>query len=230
MNKTTHLAERLAFDAAVERVLERKRTNFLDDWDLHQKPSLVWQCWPGGSLTLPVPDDKLRDALRAGGGPNSTGGWWEAFRSPSPALVFDGLSSTAARRATDIGWVTEVHVDGYVGAGLWTFPECQRPKSDGARFGAADFYSDAFLDFASFTSEAYKAAAYSGRLFMTCTMHQADQLPLLDGHGLLVMPAPRRKTLQWPVVATDVQGLAAVGLEMAARFLRVYGRNLRSSR
>lgn len=214
---------RLTFDEALERAFERRRSNFLADYRLLERPALIWQCHPSEPLTIDLTSEPLAEAFRQGGGPEADSGWWDSFKCQGrPVLVFDGVSSTSRRdKAT---WGTEVHADGHVIAGVWTFPELWQVQTPGESvLGVADFYSEAFRDFAYFAARVFDAAPYSQGLYATCTMHRAQQLPLLGSHSVASL-ASNRDSLRWPLHAVGVGDLLAAGRSMAAQFLRIYGR------
>lgn len=220
------MLERVNLEHALERFFESKRSNFLEDYELQARPALIWQCSPSESVEVDLPNGKVREAMRDGGGPTSNDGWWHGFKmSYRPVLVFDGLSST-----TDLGggagWATEIHIDGHLTAGIWTFPSRTASGSAGTGVGAADFYSDAFIDFVRLAGKVYEAADFAGAVHVTCTMHRANDLPLLSGYDRVLSPAPRRTTLRWPITTVETKGLPEAGTAMAAQFMRIYGRSL----
>ncbi len=211
--------ERLRVDETLERFFHRKRDGFIEDHELRNRPALLWQCMPCTPLALEVSNEKIREAMRGGGADD---GWWEGFRmNGPPRLAFEGLTSVGG--SGDARWATELHVDGYLAAGIWTFPEL-RSHSGEVVAGVADYYADAFLDFVQLARGIYEAAQYSDRLRLTCSMHLATRLVLLGGRDQVIAPAPKRSTLRWPIVATDVAGLGDAGVAMAAQFLRAYGK------
>lgn len=214
--------ERVALDEALERAFDRKRANFLEDYDLKAKPALIWQAGPATELEVDISSEKLREAMRGGGGPGSDDGWWHGFKmSWWPSLVFDGLASTTDRGGAD--WATEIHVDGHISAGVWTFPESAHGSANPGP-GVADFYVDAFRDFTYLASKVLEVAGASGAVHLTATMHQADRLALHANPGRVVVPAPKRKMLRWPIATVNAAELPAAGSAMAAQFMRVYGR------
>ena len=216
-------ADRDVLDVALERAFHRKRSNFLEDYELSAKPALILQAWPTNALEVDISSEKLRESMRGGGGPASSDGWWHGFKmSWYPSLVFDGLAS--AKDLSGAGWATEIHVDGHVSAGVWTFPESS-PGSANPGPGVADFYVDAFRDFTYLASKVFEAIGTSDAVNLTATMHQADRLPLLANPGRVVAPAPKRKTLRWPIATVNAAECPRVGALMAAQFLRAYGRN-----
>lgn len=215
-------SERVAHDEELERAFGRKRTNFLEDYDLSTKPALIWQAWPTNELNVDISSEKLREAMRGGGGPASDDGWWHGFKmSWSPSLVFDGLASTTDRGGA--GWASEVHVDGHLCAGVWTFPESAHGSSN-PWAGIADFYVDAFRDFTHLAGKVFEAAGASGAVHLTATMHQADKLALIANPGRVVVPAPKRKSLRWPIATVNAAELPGVASAMAAQLMRVYGK------
>jgi hypothetical protein len=172
---------------------------------------------------LDISDEKLRAVLSAGGGPDSNDGWWHGFKMNwRPSLVFDGLASVSDYGGA--GWVTELHVDGHLIAGVWTFPELGSTSAKPGP-GVADFYVGAFRDFAFLASKAYEAAGYAKVVQTTCTMHHADRLPLLGNFDRVLAPAPKRKTLRWPIANVNAGEMSQVGAAMASQFMRAYGRS-----
>lgn len=219
--------EQVSLNEVIDRAFDRKRANFLDDHDLRDKPVLVWQAWPVNELLFDVSSEKLQEAMRGGGGAASDDGWWYGFKmSWRPALMFDGLTSSADREGA--GWATEVHVDGHISAGLWSFPEVAQGGTTPV-LGVVDFYVDAFRDFAYLAGKVMEAAGASGAVHLTATMYHADRLALLAGRGHIAAPAPKRKTLRWPIAIVDAADLLEASSSMAAQFMRIYGRSLPKS-
>jgi hypothetical protein len=217
-------AEEVAREETIERAFGVKRINLIDDYDLISKPALIWQCWPADEFSLDVLSDGVLNAMRGGGGPTASEYWWGGFRMQwQPTLVFDGIASTKDHGNT--GWVTELHTDGCLSACVWTFPELNL-DSGTSTLGVADFYANAFHDFAFLGRKIYEATGYEKKLYLTATMHHANQLVLLGNHNRVLAPAPKRKTLRWPIACTNVSELAADGADMAERFMRIYGRKL----
>lgn len=207
----------------MERVLARKRDSFVEDYGLRAKPALVWQCMPEESLDVDVVDDALRTAIQEGAGAVSDTGWWYGFNGGRrPVLVFDGLASTSAADAS--GWATEVHADGHFMAGVWSFPEVVL-NGQTSRSAVADFYVDAFRDFAYVAGKVYKAASYTRTVSVTCTMLQANQLPMAGHRDRIIAPAVQRQVLRWPMLTVESPGHMEVACSaMAAQFMRAYGR------
>jgi len=217
------MIERLELERALEQHFERKRVNFLEGYGLLSKPALILQCVPDEPLPLDLTAEALVDAIRAGGGPAADDGWWHGLKNGDrPCLTFEGLSTR--RRSYPEDWASDVHVDGSLIVGVWKFPPSSSFEPDTVPgVGVGDFYVQLFKDFAYLASKLYEAVAYSGVLHVTCTMHHADKLPLVNGHGQISVPASKRSTLRWPIATVDGTGMSTVGDAMAAQFMRNYG-------
>lgn len=221
--------ERLQLQDALERFFDARRRDFLEIHGLQQKPALIWQCWPSDSLTLDLTSEPLREAMRAGGGPAAEDGcWWERFRiSGRPTPSFEGLASRRADDAAD--WATALHGDGYLCAGIWTFPPTEA-DANSPSCGIADFYVDAFRDYAYLAGKVYEAAGHVGPVYLTCTMHQARSLPLLSSRDRRVLvPAVKQATLRWPIESVQTSRLPEVAEQMADRLIGIYGKVWRRS-
>lgn len=219
--------QEIAIAEALERAFDRKRASFLEDYELRSKPALILQAWPVEPLDVDTSNEKLQDAMRKGGGPASGDGWWNGFTFGWwPTLVFDGLSSKSEHSAA--GWATEVHVDGHIVAGVWTFPTASEGTSD-AQLGVADFYSGTFKDFSYLATQILSSLEVSGAVHLTTTMHMADKLAYLAGRGRISAPAPNRKTLRWPIATTTGADLTKTSSAMAVQFMRTYGRRAPAS-
>lgn len=211
------------FAEVVERALERKRMNFSADYGVESKPALIWQCMPARELLLDVATDQLRETLQRGAGDESGIAWWYGFRANQPTVpVFEGYASSTLQNAA--GWATELHVDGHLLAGVWSFPELSE-KSGQPGPAVLSFYKTAFLHFVSLAAKVYEAASVPGKIFLTCTMQHADKLPLADDRGWIMSEAAKRQTLRWPVLSVENGAdFSAAGASMAAQFMRSYGR------
>ncbi|HVL10698.1 MAG TPA: hypothetical protein VM512_16305 [Burkholderiaceae bacterium] len=219
-------ADNIALEEVLERGFARKRSNFLDDYGLQDKPVLMWQCLPAEIFLPDISSKKILNAFSQGGGDRADDGWWHGFKSyTGPTLVFDGLASS---KNPDDGWVTELHVDGYLSAGLWRFIE-QGMRSEATVLEVADFHVNAFRDFAFLIREICDAGEYKGMLHLTATIFHADKLALLSDHRPMPVSPPKRKTFRWPVVSVNVTNLEEAWKVMAAQFLRIYSRRLPQS-
>jgi hypothetical protein len=203
---------------AIERAFALKRANFVTDYKLEQRPTLIWQCMPTEPITMDVNNQQIRQVLQNGAGAVSDAGWWCAFNAGRrPAFVFDGLASSAGSD----GWTSEIHVDGHFQAGVWNFPDLST-TSDNPGTGVADFYAEAFRDFGFVASKVFEAANYTGETLVTCTMLQSNQLPFI-GNGRVLAPAVNRSELRWPVLAQSTADIGAACSVMAGQFMRAYG-------
>lgn len=201
----------------LERVFERKRSNFLDDYGLRGSPLLVWQIAPEATCSIDLSSADVAQSVRAGSTASTSDGWWHGFRGPQhPALVFDGLASH--RKDHLAGYVTELHADGHFFAAVWTFPE-QPDRSP----GVAPFYADAFADALDVGLRVLQKAGMEGPFLATCTMCGAESLPLIHHRGVLA-PAALRNALRWPFHAVDAKSKDDVRRAMTAQFMRIYGR------
>lgn len=216
-------ADDYSLDEAIERAFERKRVNFVADYELGARPALIWQCMPVETLMLDVTNEPLREALREGAAAISDVGWWCAFKSGRrPALVFEGLASSTASDAA--GWATEVHADGHFLAGVWTFPEVSSSAQTPIP-AVADFYADAFRDFGFVARKVYEAAVYNAGALVTCTMLRSNKLPLAGSRDGILAAAVNRSELRWPVLTVEgPEYILTACAAMAAQFMRSYGR------
>lgn len=222
------MLERLELERALEQLFAGKRAGFLEGHGLLSKPALVLQSVPDEPLTIDLTAENVVEALRAGGGPAADDGWWDGLKiTGQPNLTFDGL--TTIRKSYPEEWASELQVDGSVIVGVWNFPPSASQEPGSVRgVGVADFYTQLFQDFAYLASRVYEAAGYAAKLHVTGTMHLADQLPLVNSNSFVVVPAPKRSTLRWPIAALDgAADMSAIGEAMAAQFMRIYGRKFR---
>ena len=207
-----------------EGVFKRKLDAFVEDYSLESKPALVFQAIPAGTTAIDVTKHSVQTALHEGADAISDTGWWYAFKaSGRPVLVFDGLASSS--NAGEQGWVSEVHEDGHLIAGLWTFPHVREHEQE-SQPAAASFYVHAFRDFGFVARKVYEAASYSGGVVATCTLLQANLLPLAAPRGgSVIASASKRSVLHWPLqTAASLDVMDAVCASMAVRFMRTYGK------
>ena len=168
--------------------LRRKLAAFRDDYQLTDKPALVWQCRPMTSVEVDVKSAALKEALGKGAVPVSDSAGWYAFRSGQlPTVVFDGLASS--RDAEGQGWVAEIHTDGHIVAGLWTFPDVSIGEARSSC--VSTFHGQAFTDFGVLAANLMEAADYEGQCEMTCTLLRASQLPFVQELDALPADAAR---------------------------------------
>lgn len=213
------------YDDAIERALERKRVNLITDYDLTTRPALIWQCMPAEPLGLDVSQEELKNTLGEGAQGKSTDNWWQGFYSGRRvAVVFDGLACSTSLAQYDSGWITQLHEDGQLLAGLWTFPQVQARDPDAPTLVLAEFHQSAFHDFVRLAEKIYRVAGHRGAVFVTCTMLQAHTLPMANNNGRTQVSPVKRQTLRWPVLTVgDTLSFAKAGEMMAARLMRAYG-------
>lgn len=201
----------------LERTFERKRANFLADYELRDSPSLIWQMGPESKCSVDLSNADVAQTIREGSATSVSDGWWHGFGGRQhPALVFDGLASHRKDHLT--GYVTELHSDGHFLAGIWTFPE----HADRAP-GVASFYAAAFADALDVGVTVLRKAGVEGALLATCTMSGADRLPLINQRGVLAGPSTR-SVLRWPIHTVGTTSKEAVQRDMASQFMRIYGK------
>lgn len=204
-----------------------KLRNFRDDYALHDKPALILQCRPTKPQELDVTSKVLVDALEAGTGRQADrDGWWyglHAGRRPVP--VFDGLAAYSAEDGQ--GWMTEIHSDGHLIGGLWSFPEIR--SQDVASFPLiSDFHTKFFSDFAALTASVWAAGEveYSGHV--TCSLLNAQKLRFGRERSPFYSRELRRNVLQWRVreMSSSQALVDALGL-MGEELLRAFGQQVR---
>lgn len=194
---------------------------FVEDYSLEDKPALVWQWRPIDQVDVDVTAPAVLDLMTSGAVSSRVQAWWYGFRSSyGIANVFPGLSSTDPRNAP--GWAVEVHTDGHLIAGLWSFPEMQ---VDGAPVPClSDFHMDAFRDFAELAGAAATVIGSTGASFMTATLLAATSLRIVRrGSHWGQQPRPTtRDTIQWRVRTGSNDQLRAIGDSMAADYKRAF--------
>lgn len=200
----------------------QKLLSFVADYDLRSRPALIWQCHPVQPVEIDVSATVLRETLEAGADGAGGDGWWYRFRAGNrSAPVFDGLA--ACDSSEDAGWTAEVHTDGHIIAGLWSFPELGN-RDGTAQMVVSDFHSQAFLDFGSVATRlnALLPSAYPCQA--TCTLANAFQVHFHREHSRQAPRKANRQHLQWRVREVKNQEELAKTLELMARELpRAFG-------
>ena len=222
-----HLFE---LDEVCERRFDRKRENFIVDHGLENRPAIVWQCTPAERLLMDAVQEPIAAVLETGASQRSgcRDGWWYGFSAGRRvSRVFDGFASASPDNAIDHhGWVTQLHRDGHLIAGLWTFPEGSEGQGYTGPLVAA-FHVDAFVDFGSLSTRVFEAAEYAGAVLLTATMCLADQLRFANVHGPVSATRLRRNQLRWPVtVVSTPNGIPDECLNMARQFMSAFGLGL----
>lgn len=202
-------------------VMQRKLTSFVEDYGLSGKPALIWQCRPKTAVGIDITTQAINNVVKAGASTQRNNGWWYGFKSDQrPKPIFDGLA--AYDNESSQGWMSEIHTDGHIIAGIWTFIETE---VDGSRVKCvADFYAEAFLDFGALAAKLLEASAIPGECSITCTLLNATDLAYCKEMHPNQVNRINRKHLQWevrdclgPVQIADISNL------MATEFIRAYG-------
>jgi hypothetical protein len=201
--------------------LHRHLIDFVEDYSLAEKPVLVWQWRPCDPVDVDVSASTLHDLLCQGAVSSRIHAWWYGFRSNYGVVpVFAGVSSADPRSAA--GWAAEVHTDGHLIAGLWTFPEV---SVNGTQTPClSDFHLDAFQDFAELSGSTAKVINYAGQSCMTATLLRATSLQSVrSGNHWGQQPrTATRSTMQWRVRTGSNDQLRAIGDAMAADYTRAF--------
>ncbi|MGT2453879.1 hypothetical protein ACU4GI_11505 [Cupriavidus basilensis] len=191
------------------------------------KPALLVQASPDiRGLEVDLSGIALQAALRHGN--DRQHAWWGGLHAPSELQpVFRGLACQDSREAPR--WACEMHRDGSVIAGVWTFPE---GGSGSDRPCLHDFYVGFFDDFVEKALRLTADLAQPYRL--TATLLQASALPFATssyGGWQGTAAAPRLDTLQWPLrlVSAPEHWRAAATL-MNAELFGAYGQTLPAPR
>lgn len=218
--------EDFAFTEALERELERKRVNFIEDYGLQGKPALIWQCIPLESAEVDVTSSAVNKALQSGASEISDAGWWGAFEHHrSPRFAFDGIASGFE----GVEWGFELHTDGHLVASVWTFPDFDFDGQPG--IAIPSFYAEAFGDFIHTAKKVNASASTSGDLLVTCTFIGADSLPMVDNHRRVLAQAPKRKSVRWPLLTVKSEGdWEKVSVAMSNQLFHAYGLSPRKTR
>jgi hypothetical protein len=212
------------FSSSLEQVhpdLHWRLMEFIEDYSLGDKPALIWQWRPVDRVEIDVAAPAVHDLMSRGAVSSRVQAWWYGFRASSGIVnVFPGLSSTDPRNAA--GWAAEVHTDGHLIAGLWSFPEM---AVDGAPVAClSDFHMEAFRDFAELSGAAATVVAYTGASCMTATLVAATSIRIVrSGNHWEHQPRPpTRDTMQWRVRTGSNDQLRAIGDAMAADYKRAF--------
>lgn len=197
----------------------RKLVVFCHDYDLTDKPALIWQCRPVAPLEVNIAEPAIHEAIRNGAAEVSNAAWWYAFHSSqAPVFTFDGVAASAEH---DAGWMSEMHSDGHIIAGLWTFPQ------ENSALQLSDWHSEAFTDFAVLAKNLYAVAQHAGAIHVTCTLLKAPRLTFVrkdDRSRRVPRQQLQRPDLQWRVrVCDNSEGLHQIGVAMGRELLRAYG-------
>lgn len=221
-----NIEQQFASNDFLERAFEHKRVAFLADYRISEKPAWIWQFMPVQALKVDPENRYLQQVIMNGAVDSYANDWWSGFQTRrSTSLVFDGVSS--ARADTAPGYATEVHTDGHVIIGLWTFPDGIVHQGGTKGFGVADFHADAPKESAQVARNIYASLSYDAGIMFTSTLHQANLLPMVNNRGDILIAASGRQKLRWPVAEVSTPAdLNSAGEDAARQFLRIYGRQL----
>jgi hypothetical protein len=212
------------FSSSLERShpnLHWRLMEFIEDYSLGDKPALIWQWRPVDPVEIDVEAPAVHDLMSRGVVSSRMHAWWYGFRSTyGIANVFPGLSSTDPRNAA--GWAAEVHTDGHLIAGLWSFPEM--PVDGTPAPCLSDFHMEAFRDFAELSGAAASVIDSTGASCMTATLLGATSLRIVrNGNHWGHQPRQAtRDTMQWRVRTGSTAQLRAIGDAMVADYKRAF--------
>lgn len=172
-------------------------------WDLSSKPGLFVQARPTVPSTLDVARAEVRNALREGISGESN--WWNSFGAALTLRSLHGITAVLNSEAPT--WLTEVHRDGHMLAGVWEFP----PASDRDNNVpvVASWYAAFFEEFFALASAVSGVGGLKGDFDVTATLVNANALRYANsthnGQILRVAGAPSRlQHVQWTVRAATV--------------------------
>lgn len=196
----------------------------LATWGLAGKPGLYLQARPapGSAVHLDVDAPAVRQALRTGAQGDER--WWDSLEAPHTQRNVHGI--TGLMDATKPEWLTEVHHDGHVLAGVWTFPSA--PTRDGETLVIADWYANFFRHFFEFAASVAQAADLNGQFQVTATLVNADALRYANSNnagyiGVSGEPC-NLKNVQWMVHTSEIgsEQWQALAVTMAKGLLGAY--------
>jgi hypothetical protein len=145
----------------------------LTNWSLNEKPGLVVQARPAENGALDLTAVKVRTTLREGIEADDRPNFWDHFEAISMLYNVHGITGTVS---TDTPrWLTEVHRDGHMLAGVWDFPEV--PVRGGHTAAAiAYWYASFFEEWFKLMANVAAAGGLSGEFLVTATLVNANLL------------------------------------------------------
>lgn len=211
--------------AANERFL-RKLHDYVERHRLEQRPALIVQASPvDATLDLAVRSTLYSNLLAGGSGRH--GAWWNGFTQLSTRVepFFHGIELLSY--SEDPKWASELHTDGHVVAGTWTFPELSDGQGKQVAV-VAYFFTELFEDFVDIVDKVQQTLTPPESFDITATLWRANQLGFgrksTFGNDVTLCPPSRLATLQWRVRrAADRAGLVQVATRMASDLLGAYG-------
>lgn len=202
--------------------LHWRLVEFVEDYSLADKPALIWQWRPSDPVEVDMAAPEVRELMSRGAVSRRTQeAWWYGFRSNyGVASVFPGLGTTDPRSAA--GCAAEIHTDGHLIAGLWSFPEVQANGTPKACL--SDFHTDAFRDFAELSESTARVIGFTGMSSMTASLLAATNLQFVrnGNHWGQHTRQPTRSTMQWRVRTGTNSQLRDIGDAMAADYKRAF--------
>jgi hypothetical protein len=211
--------------ASNERLL-RKLHDYIVRHRLDERPALVVQACPvHAGLDIDVRGTQYSKLLADGSG--RLGAWWNGFTQLNARVEpsFHGIELVSF--SEDPKWASELHTDGHLVAGTWTFPEL--PDAQGKVATVVPyFFTELFEDFVDIVAKLQQSLASPEGFDITATLWRANQLGFgrksTFGNNVTLCPPARAPTLQWRVRrAGDRTGLAQVATQMAGDLLGAYG-------
>lgn len=170
------------------------------NWSLADKPGLVVQARPLKEAALDVMEVKVRNALREGIDTDDAANFWDHFEAVRMLHNLHGITATANTESPT--WLTEVHRDGHMVAGVWDFPDMAARDGQNAAVIAywyASFFEESFKLMANVAA----AGRLNGEFQVTATLANANMLrygarspanrPMLSGEACLT------QNVQWSI-------------------------------
>lgn len=186
-------------------------------WGLIDKPGLYLQARPvaKGGAPLDVDAPAVRHALREGA--QGKEHWWDNLAAPVALSSVHGVTGLVS---SSPDWVSELHRDGHMLAGVWSFPEA--PTRGGETLAIVDWYANFFTQFFDLMAKVAEAGSLSGDFHVTATLVNADGLRFatVNEHGNFRGVAGEKsalKNVQWLVYTAPIgtQQWAKLAIAMA---------------
>jgi len=179
-------------------------------WGLSEKPGLYVQMRPAQQIALlDVNAQAVRQVLREGAeGPEH---WWDSLSAPQVLSSVHGI--TALMNSVKPDWLMELHRDGHMLAGVWSFPDVRMREGDA--MAIADWYASFFTQFFQVAANVAKAANLSGDFMATATLVNAKGLRYANSssHALNVAgEACAQANVQWLTYTASIGTEAWTGL------------------
>lgn len=194
--------------------------------ELENRPALIIQAKPAGqSLELDARSSRYVQLLSEGSG-NVEERWWSGFVKYSAPVKrsFHGIELVSC--SDEPTWASELHTDGHLIAGIWSFPGVQGENEEPHK-ALPYFFADIFRDFTAIVGK-IPLAPSTLSFDITATLWLASHLHFgakaRFGNGVETRLPTRLPVLQWPVRRATNQGeLNEVAAKMAEDLLAAYG-------